>query len=142
MSSTIPVSTSHRESRQSAISTYFEVWNDQDYDRLDAIMVPGFRREGPDASQSTLEEMKEFMRQVHATYADFHIEGHETAYEADHSFVRWTITCALRETGQRLTVSGATLHRYDEARITEELAYWDTAAATTQTGLDSPAHVK
>lgn len=141
MSSTIPASSSHRVARESAIADYFSVWNDQDYDRLDALMVPGFRREGPDVTTSTLEEMKDFMRQVHATYSDFHIEGHETAHQADHSFVRWTITGTLRENGRSFTVPGVAMHRYEGERIKEELAFWDTASANAQAGVDSPAHV-
>lgn len=123
-----------------ALATVFSVWNSQRYDELDAVLAPDFRREGPDVTTTTREQMKEFMRQVHATYADFHIQMNASAIEGDRAFTHWTITGSLRANDKPFTVHGMTALRFADDMLVEELAYWDTAAANKQIEVESVAH--
>lgn len=127
--------------RATALATVFSVWNSERYDELDAVMAPNFRREGPDVTTTSRDQMKEFMRQVHATYADFHIQMNASAHDGDRAFTHWTITGSLRANGKPFKVDGMTALRFDGDMLVEELAYWDTAAANKQIETEGIAHV-
>lgn len=134
--------------RESAIETFFSVWNTEGYDRLDSILATDFRRRAPDQNADGRAEMKEFMRQVHAAYPDFHIELNESAHEGDVAFTYWTVTGthsgegAVQATGKSVDVSGITLLRFEDGMITEELAFYDTATLQRQLGVEAIPHVE
>jgi steroid delta-isomerase-like uncharacterized protein len=125
-----------------AVAAVFSVWNDQDYQKLDAHMSPDFRRKGVDMDVEGRDAMKDFMRTVHEIYSDFHIDLNESAHEGDKAFTQWTITGKLRENGKSFSVDGVTMLRFENGLITKEMAFWDTAAANAQVGVESVAHVR
>lgn len=133
---------SEASANESASATFLAVWNTKEYDRLDAALAPGFRRQGPDQNVESLGAMKEFMRQVHETYPDFHIENNETVYEGDIGFRRWTVTGTYPPTGRRIEISGITMMRFRDGMVTEEWAYYDTATLQAQLDVESVPHAR
>lgn len=134
---------------EAAMETFFAVWNkEQGYDQIDSIMAPGFRRQGPDQDAEGRAEMKEFMRQVHSAYPDFHIELNESAHEGNIAFTYWTVTGthsgegAVPATGKSVGITGMTLLRFEEGMITEELAHYDTATLQEQLGVEAVPHAE
>lgn len=135
-------SSTNTAAHKDAVAAVFSVWNDQDYPKLDAHMSPDFRRKGVDMDVEGRDAMKDFMRNVHEIYADFHINLNASAHEGDTAFTQWTITGNLRENGKSFTVDGVTMLSFENGMITEEMAFWDTAAANAQLDVDSVAHVR
>lgn len=134
---------------ESAVETFFVVWNTPEgYDRLDSIMAVDFRRRGPDQDADGLAAMKQFMRQVHTAYPDFHIQLNESAYGENLAFTHWTVTGthsgegSVEATGKNVEISGMTLLRFEEGMITEELAYYDTATLQEQLGVEAVPHAE
>lgn len=127
---------------EAAAATLFAVWNTKEYDRLDAALAPGFRRQGPDQNAESLVEMKEFMRQVHDTYPDFQIESNETVYEGDIGFRHWTVTGTYAANGKRIEISGITMHRFQDGMMTGESAYYDTATIEAQLDVEAVPHAR
>jgi hypothetical protein len=125
------------------VDTFFEVWNDQGYDKLDGIMAENFIRRAPDQDADGREAMKAFMQQVHATYPDFRIVKNHAAYAKDLAFTQWTVTGTFTAEGAApasVEVSGATMLRFANGMATEEHAFYDTAALIAQTGATSLPH--
>ena len=85
---------------------FIDVWNTKEYARLDDILSPEFRRRAPDADAEGLDGMKEFMRQAHETYADFHIVVEESACNRDACFLLWTVTGKVMGEGDDPGVAG------------------------------------
>lgn len=135
-------SSTNTAAQKNAVAAVFSVWNGQDYQKLDAHISPGFRRKGVDVDVEGRDAMKDFMRTVHEIYGDFQIELNASAHEGDTAFTQWTITGHLRENGKRFRVEGATMLRFENGVITEEMAFWDTAAANAQLDVESVAHVR
>lgn len=132
-----------------ALATFMEVWNNQDYDKLDVALTGDFRRRAPDQNADGRAAMKEFMRQVHTTYPDFRIVVDNSSHQGDVAFLRWTVTGtnsgpgAFPPTGKRITTSGITMVRFaEDGRISEEIAQYDTASLSRQLGLTSVPHAQ
>jgi len=125
--------------------TVIEVWNSQEYDKLSGVLAENFRRIAPDQDADGLQAMIEFMRQVHTAYPDFQITAGEEAYAENLSFNQWTATgTATREDGTTapFELTGVTMLRYADGKITEEWAYFDTAALMEQVGMSAVPHVE
>ena len=127
---------------------FITVWNTQNYEVLDAILAPDFHRKAPDQNVSNLAEMKDFVKQVHAAYPDFHVETDSIAYTRDHAFVKWTATGtntgdgATKATGKPIKVEGMTLLTFRDGRIIEEDVFFDSAALSAQLGTTAMPHAK
>lgn len=119
---------------------FIGVWNSKDYSQLDAIMPADFRRTAPNGGANSLAEMKEFLRQLHTAYPDFHIVVDESAYKENVGFVEWTVTgtntgdAATKATGKPIKVSGITRLKFKDGKITDEIAYFDMATLQAQLG--------
>jgi len=125
------------------VDTFFEVWNDQDYAKLDGVAAADYIRRAPDQNADGLEAMKAFMQQVHVAYSDFEIVDNEAAYGDGFAFTQWTVTGTFTAEGAEpvpVAVDGATLLRIAGGTITEEHAYYDTAGLEAQTGTATPPH--
>jgi len=125
------------------IETFFAVWNDQDYAKLDGVASADYIRRAPDQNADGLEAMKAFMQQVHVAYSDFHIVDNEVAYGDGFAFTQWTVTGTYTAEGAEpvaVSVDGATLLRIAGGKITEEHVYYDTASLEAQTGTATPPH--
>jgi len=125
------------------VDTFFEVWNAEDYAKLDGAMAASFIRRAPDQNADGIEAMKAFMQQVHAAYPDFHIVMNESAYGKGVAFSQWTVTGTFTAAGAepaKVEVSGATMLRIADGKIAEEHAFYDTKSLEAQTGTATPPH--
>jgi len=125
------------------VDTFFEVWNGEDYAKLDGVMAATFIRRAPDQNADGIEAMKAFMQQVHVAYPDFHIVMNESAYGKGVAFTQWTVTGTFTAEGAepaKVEVSGATMLRIADGKITEEHAFYDTKSLEAQTGTTTPPH--
>lgn len=113
--------------------TFIEMWNTQNYDLLDNIMTEDFQRVAPDQNANGLAEMKAFAQQVHETYPDLNIVVDESAYGDDIGFVHWTFT-GTPSGGEPVEVSGITMLRYRDGKISHEIVKWDTGTIAEQLG--------
>ena len=133
---------------QAAVTAFIDVYNSAEYEKLGAIVAPEFRRRAPDQNVDGVDGMKEFMRNVHTAYSDFHIEVHDSAYDEDVAFIHWTVTGTYSgegsapTTGNPIEIGGATMLRFSDGMITEEVAYYDTATLESQLGVESVPHTR
>lgn len=133
---------------EAAASTFIEMWNTKNYDLLDTVMAVDFKRQAPDQSAEGLEEMKEFVSQVHAAYPDFHIVVDESAYGENLAFTHWTVTGthsgegSVPATGKSVEISGITMLRFRDGMITDEIVYYDTASLQAQLETEEIPHAK
>lgn len=120
-----------------AVSTWREVWDSAETDRLDAIAHSDFKRTAPDYNANSLDELKAFIQQVHKTYPDFSITNDGMAAGDDGVFMQWTVTgtdSARGEdaTGNSMRVTGISRYQFADGRVVSELVVFDTGSALTQ----------
>lgn len=129
-------------SHETAAAVLYSVWNTKEYERLDDALAPDFRRQGSDGGAEGLVAWKVYMRQIHTTYPDFHIDVHESAYDGDIGVTRWTITGTDARTARKIEVSGMSLLRFENGMITEQIAYFDPAPLRAHLGLEALLHAR
>lgn len=112
---------------EAAADVFYSVWNTREYGRLDTVLAPEFRRQGSDAGTEGLTAWKAYMREIHTTFPDFHIEVHERRYDGEIGVTHWTATGTNSTTGARVTVPGMSLLRFRNGVLTEQMAYFDPA---------------
>jgi len=120
-----------------AVITWREVWDSAEVDKLDAIAHSDYTRTAPDLNANSLDELKAFILQVHATYPDFSITNDGMAAGGDGVFMQWTVTgsdTARGEdaTGNSMRVTGISRYRFSDGKIASELVIFDTGLAMTQ----------
>ncbi len=128
-----------------AVDVIIDAWNSKAYDKLDGVLAADFTRIAPDQNADGLEGMKAFMAQGHAAYPDFAITSNQRAYAPGVAFVEWTATgtdSGVGGSGKRFEVSGATMLRFANGKITHEIVYFDTATLMRQLGAESVPHAK
>jgi steroid delta-isomerase-like uncharacterized protein len=126
-----------------AIDAIFDAWNSKQYDQLDGVLAADFTRIAPDQNADGPEGLKAFMAQTHATYPDFALTSNQRAYAPGVAFVEWTATgtdSGEGGSGNPIEVSGATMLRFADGKITREIAYFDTATLMRQVGADTMPH--
>lgn len=127
---------------------FITMWDTKNYDLLDSILAPDFRRSAPDQSAASPAEMKEFVNQVHAAYPDFHIVVDESAFKENLGFIHWTVTgtntgdAATKATGKPIKISGITMVKFRDGKITDEIVFYDTATLKAQLGAPALPHAK
>ncbi len=137
------MSTNRSADPKSALDAYVESFNADEYTKVRAVLALDFRRIAPDFNANGPEEMIAGMRNVHETYADFHLTINDAVFSAEIGFCRWTATGTYTSgdgTKTPLEVSGATMMRFADAKITEEWVYYDTAAAARAMNVASLPH--
>lgn len=133
---------------EAATNTFIEMWNTKNYDLLDTAMTADFKRHAPDQDAEGLEEMKEFVGQVHAAYPDFHIVIDESAYGENLAFIHWTVTGthsgegSVPATGKSVEISGITMLRFEDGMITDEIVHYDTASMQAQLETEGLPHAE
>lgn len=125
--SDVPAGGSAAASNEAALATFYSVYNTKEYDSLDAVLAPGFRRVGSDGSTEGLAEWKAYLRQLHTTYSDFRIEVREIVFSGDRAATHWTVTAKAAASGRPVTISGMSRLRFENGRIAEQVAYFDPA---------------
>ncbi len=128
-----------------AVKTWIEVWDSAEVDRLDAVAISDFNRTAPDQNANSLDELKAFILQVHATYPDFNITNDGMAAGPDGTFVQWTVTGSdtargAEATGNSLNVTGISRYQFVDGKIARELVIFDTGLAMNQLDTDELPH--
>ncbi len=142
-----PASTApdYRSQYEPLFNAFIHVLNTAEYDKLEGVFAPNFRRIAPDQNSNGPEEQLQLIRQIHATYSDLHIAIGESLYGDGFSFNQWTVTgIVTTEGGSKVAVEipGTTMCRYADGMITEEWVYYDTAAVIQQLGAASMPHAE
>ena len=127
---------------------FMTMWDTKNSDLFDSILATDFRRSAPDQNAGSPAEMKAFVKQVHTAYPDFHIAVDESAYKENLGFIRWTVTgtntgdAATKATGKPIKVSGITMVKFRDGKITDEIVFYDTATLQAQLGSPGIPHAK
>lgn len=130
---------------QQLAEAYIGIWNSREFDRLDALMSADFKRRAPDQNADGPAEIKAFMANVHDTYANFGITLDASAAAGDTVFVAWTsVSNGLKtnESAEPVEVSGISLLRFADSKITEEIVHYDTATLNAKLGTAEVPHAK
>ncbi len=128
-----------------AVSTWREVWDTAETDRLDAIAHSDFKRTAPDFSANSVDELKAFIMQVHETYPDFSITNDGMAAGEDGVFLQWTVTGTdtgrgEESTGNSMRVTGISRYQFADGKIVSELVIFDTGSALAQLDTEALPH--
>ena len=133
------------EAELAAVKTWREVWDSADVDKLDAVAHSDYKRMAPDLNANSLEELKAFILQVHATYPDYSISNDGMAAGEDGVFLQWTVTGSDSgrgedATGKPFKVTGISRYWFADGKIAKELVIFDTGAVMTQLETDGLPH--
>ena len=130
---------------QQLAEAYIGIWNSREFDRIDALMSADFKRRAPDQNADGPAEIKAFMANVHDTYANFGITLDASAAAGDTVFLAWTsVSNGLKtnESAEPVEVSGISLLRFADSKITEEIVHYDTATLNAKLGTAEVPHAK
>ena len=134
------------DAQLAALDTLIEVWNTQEFDKLDAIADPAYTRRAPDQNADSLAELKAFIAQVHVTYPDFSITNDASAAGPGGAFLKWTVTAtntgqgAQPPTGNAIKVTGISNYQFADGKMISELVVFDTGALLAQLGATDMPH--
>jgi steroid delta-isomerase-like uncharacterized protein len=137
-----PPAPDHAAAQQPVLDAFLGGWNTGNLDGLDAVLAANIRRRssGGTMDANSLEEQKAVMTQLRTTYPDATVVADETIHLENATIVRWTFTGTntgpgeIPPTGMSVTVSGMSLLRFADGKISEELVYFDSADWLTQLG--------
>lgn len=124
-----------------AVDAFMAGWNDGNLDGLDAAVAENFQRHSPGGMTSDgLAAFKAVVTDLRTSYPDAKVVLDESHFMENVSFHLWTFTGtntgpgAMPPTGKHVTNSGATLIRYRDGKIAEEVVYFDVLGWQTQLG--------
>jgi len=110
-------------------------------DGLDAAMAANFQRRSPGGlTTDGLDAFKKAVTDFRTSWPDTKVVFDESHFMKDLSFHLWTFTGTntgpgeMAPTGKSTKVSGATLIRYQDGKIVEELVFFDALDWRTQMG--------
>jgi hypothetical protein len=136
-----PTAPDYAAQYQPILDGYLAGWNAGNIDGLDAVLALNFHRRSPGGLNSDdLATMKKVMTDFRTSYPDFKVVIDESHFMKELSFVLWTATGtntgpgATPPTGKSIKVSGASLGRYQDGTMVEELAYFDALNMQQQLG--------
>ncbi len=133
---------------QPSVDAYVAVWNDGNYDSLDAVMTSDFQRRSSGGLNSDgLDAQKKVIADLRTSYPDAGVVLDESHFMKDVSFHLWTFTGTnsgpgeTAPTGKAVTIHGSSLIRYRDGKISEEIVYFDVLDWQQQLGytLSPPA---
>ena len=120
---------------------FLEVWNNGEYEALDAIVDPGFVRESN--SQPVVEGLdglKEVMQGLRTGYPDLKIIFIEEVYSDNKAALKWKLTGTntgatdTPATGKSVNFWGITIVHYENGKITKEIVAFDSQEWMEQLG--------
>ena len=120
---------------QPALDAFMAGWNAGELDGLDSVVAADFVRRAPGGMTAEgLEAIKAVMTDLRASYPDMQVVLAENHFMQDVSFHLWTFTGtntgpgAMPPTGKYVAIPGATLVRYKDGKIAEEIVHFDALA--------------
>ena len=123
-------------------------WSTGNLDQLDEYLSPDTVREAPkwmDTTANSLEELKKIITDFRVAFPDAHVTVNAVASGENISFCQWTFTGTntgkgeFEPTGKKVTLEGASFHRYEDGKLKHETAYFDALDFFTQLGIKEMA---
>lgn len=115
--------------------------------RIHRLVTLKIKRDGldsaPDQNADGPAKMNAFMAGVHDTYANFRIKLDASTYADDVGFVLWSsVSNGLKsnESTNAVEVSGISMLRFADGKMTEEIVHYDTATLNAQLGTSAVPH--
>lgn len=126
----------------------FEALNNGDYDALDDLVAPNYKRHcqaTPDVNVESLEQFIEFVKTWEDAFPDMKAEIHYIIAEGDMvaAYLTYTGTQTgamgdIPPTGKMMDSKTFVFHRFENGKIVESWVTWDNLAVLNQLGLFPP----
>jgi len=137
-----PATPDYAAIQQPVLDAFLVGWNTGNMDGMDAVLAPNMMRRssGAGLEANTREEQLAVMAQLRTTYPDAKVVADETIHLPNAAVVRWTFTGTntgpgdIPPTGKSVKISGMTLLRFADGKVSEELVYFDGGDWMTQLG--------
>jgi steroid delta-isomerase-like uncharacterized protein len=129
---------------QKNIDAFVAAWNTGNFAGLDHYVAANVVRRSPAATNSSagnFDELKKVITDFRTAYPDAKVTINEAFFQGERSIARWTFTGTNTgpgphpATGKKVKIEGASIARYKDAKLTEELVYFDSLEMMTQLGL-------
>ena len=95
----------------------------------------------PDEDIVGIEGLKQFLSMIRAAFPDLRVTLEDAIAEGEKVVSRWTAQgthqgelMGIAPTGNRVTLTGITIHRIEDAKIVEEWENWDALGMMQQIG--------
>ena len=135
----------HENKNEEQILALFEVWDSRDLDQVDSIFAPdGVYEDVTDQSSSRgREEIKDFFRECFTWAPDTNVELTSMFVSGDRGTVTWVwsgtqtgeIPELIAATGNKFSISGASVLEFENGMITKNSDYYDGARFLAQLGV-------
>jgi len=123
-----------------------EFWNENKLDSVADFYAEDYRRHDPNTPDVSAgpEGVREVAAVLRAAFPDVRLQIEDMLAEGDLVATRWTATSThlgefegIAPTGKRLEVSGISITRFVNGKITDEWVSWDAAGLLKTIGGDS-----
>jgi predicted ester cyclase len=114
---------------------YYEVWETNNLDELDAIIDPNFVRHSDSASSANgLEELKKVIREFNNNLSNMKLVSEEEIFTENKFAGRWSVTATHTATGLSVTQWGNNIIHFKDGKIVEEWDSFDNLPLMEQLG--------
>ncbi|MFC8380321.1 ester cyclase [Nocardia sp. NPDC057272] len=138
------------EQNKASAKRIFDAWNSRDLDVFDEVMADGCINHDPQnpfAEVHGPEGLRRLVQMYLAAFSDQRFLINEQIAEGDFVTTRWTGTgtndgemMGMPATGKSAVVQGITINRFEDGKIIESWASWDTLGMMQQLGVVPSAH--
>lgn len=129
---------------QATVDLLTELWNTGKLELVAQLYHEGAERSDPNQPQPIrgTQQIADYVVEVRTGFPDFTIEITRQIGEGEQVVREWTCTGThngvfqgIPATGRRVVISGVSLQRMQDGKITEERVYFDRLALLTQLGV-------
>ena len=110
-------------------------------DALAEVYAEDFVLHEPDEDIVGIEGLKQFVSMIRAGFPDLRVTLEDAIAEGEKVVSRWTAQgthqgelMGIAPTGNRVTITGITIHRIEDGKIVEEWSNWDALGLMQQIG--------
>ena len=110
-------------------------------DALAEVYAGDFVMHEPDEDIVGIEGLKQFVSMIRAGFPDLRVTLEDAIAEGEKVVSRWTAQgthqgelMGIAPTGNRVTITGITIHRIEDGKIVEEWENWDALGMMQQLG--------
>jgi steroid delta-isomerase-like uncharacterized protein len=126
-----------------------DVWNRKDLDAIDNIISTDYvHHDSNSPAANGIDGYKQFVRYYMNAFPDAHFTIHEAFTDGQNEVTRWTVAgthegelAGIPGTGRRFSVTGISIGRVVNGKITESWNSWDALGLMQQLGI-VPAEAK
>ncbi len=133
------------EQNKAAARRIFDAWNARDFDAFDEVIAPNSIDHDPQNPFGEVPGPEGFRRLAQmyvAAFSDQRFLVNEQIAEGDFVTTRWTGTgtndgemMGMPATGKSVVVAGMTISRFQDGKVVEGWASWDTLGMMQQLGV-------